>query len=403
MKGWIAPLPMALGIAAFGFSWIILFVAAATNSSGPSFPALAWVHLVALGWITLIALSVLVHAMPTFLDVQWRLDSVARIATLFFAAGAFILTDGFLASNLVALQSGAWLALLSLIVYAIAAVEPLGRGIVRKGSSRSIARAFVTTLALLLITAALGVLFASALGGLAPSAVLLALPKSHALLGIGGWLSLLVIGISVRTMGPIAGARSRRISLHIFSSSAILAGAIIAAVGAGFALHTLIVAGCALLVLGAMVYAGDLVLVLSHATVAHRPPQVLMTCAILGAVAASLLALGAASGRPWAAAAIYVALLGWIGSTVVAHVHHIGIRVLLTNVRGEDDETRPGAVLFAPLTWMTVAGYEAAVILGVWGLLRAEFALVQLAAITGFVSFLALLLNCAFAHRTARQ
>ena len=111
MSRWIAPLPMALGIAAFGFSWIVLFVAAGTNSPGPSFPALAWVHLVALGWITLIALSVLVHAMPTFLDVQWRLGSVARIATLFFATGAFILTGGFLASNLVTLQSGAWLAL----------------------------------------------------------------------------------------------------------------------------------------------------------------------------------------------------------------------------------------------------------------------------------------------------
>ena len=142
MRGWIAPLPMALSIAAFGFSWIVLFVAAGTNSPGPSFPALAWVHLVALGWITLIALSVLVHAMPTFLDVQWRLGSVARIATLFFATGAFILTGGFLASNLVTLQSGAWLALLSLVVYVIAAVEPLSKAIACKGWSRAIARAF---------------------------------------------------------------------------------------------------------------------------------------------------------------------------------------------------------------------------------------------------------------------
>ena len=91
-----------------------------------------------------------------------------------------------------------------------------------------------------------------------------------------------------------------------------------------------------------------------------------MACALLAAVTASLLALGAASGQAWASAAIYVALLGWIGSAVVAHVHHIGIRVLLTNVRGEDDETCPGAILFPPLTWATVAVYEAAVILGAW-------------------------------------
>lgn len=318
----------------------------------------------------MITLSVLVDAVPTFLDVQRVLGSVARLATLFFATGAFILCGGFLTSNLFILQLDAWIALLSLVVYVIAAVEPLSKAIARKGSSHAIARAFASTVGLLLITAALGVLFASALGGLAPFAVLLALPRSHALLGVGGWLSLLVIGISARTMGPIAGALSRRIWMHILSSSTILAGTIVAAVGAALALNCLTVAGCALLVLGAVAYAGDLGLVLSNATVAHRPPQVLIACAILAAVTASLLVLGAASGQPWASAAIYVALLGWIGSAVVAHVHHIGIRVLLTNVRGEEDETRPGAILFPPLTWATVAVYEAAVILGAWGLLR---------------------------------
>jgi hypothetical protein len=403
MRGWIPALPMALGITSFGFSWIVLFIAAGTNSAGPSFPALAWIHLVALGWITLIALSVLIHAIPTFLDVRWRLDGVARTATLLFAVGAFVLVGGFLSSNLIALQVGAWLALIGIVVYVIAAGEPLSKAIWLKGTSRAIARAFAATLAFLLVTASLGVLFASALGSLTTTTMLFELPKSHALLGIAGWLSLLVIGVSARTMGPIAGARSSRTWMHILSSTAVLVGAVAAAIGVARSLPPLTFAGCILLLCGAFIYIADITLVLLHATVEHRPPQLLMACAGLAAVASSLLALGAAIGRPWGAASIYVALLGWIGGAVLAHVHHIGVRVLLTEVRGEDDQTRPGAVLAAPLTWMTVAGYEAAVILGASGLLRAEFRLVQLAAIMGFVSFLVLLLNLTSAYRTARQ
>jgi hypothetical protein len=165
-------------------------------------------------------------------------------------------------------------------------------------------------------------------------------------------------------------------------------------------LHAVALAGLGLLLIGVAVYAYDIGKVLSRATVAHRPPQVLMACAVIGALAAALLAIGAALGLPWGLAAVYVALLGWIGSAVLAHVHHIGIRVLLTNLRGEDDETRPQAVLVAALTWTTAALYEAAVIAGAAGLLIASPALVRAAACAGFLSFVALAVNVGTASRS---
>ncbi|MBV8068200.1 MAG: hypothetical protein JO113_09490 [Candidatus Eremiobacteraeota bacterium] len=206
MQGWIPPLPVALGMAALGFSWIVLFGAARDGVPvGLTLPALGWVHLVALGWITLVALSILLHVIPAFLGVEWRSRSLARAATLVFAAGAGTLVVGFSASNLATLQAGAWITLPALLIYTIAACEPLFEAIRRKGTARAVARAFGTTLVLLLITAALGFSFALALTGGAPATLLQQLPKAHALLGIVGWLSLLVAGVSARTMGPIAG------------------------------------------------------------------------------------------------------------------------------------------------------------------------------------------------------
>jgi hypothetical protein len=389
---------------AFGLSWILLFTVARSGAPmASSFAALGWVHLVALGWITLIALSILIHVIQAFLDIEWRLVGVAKVSTLFFAAGAAILVGGFLGPNLTVLQCGAWIALLAVLTYAVAACTPLIAAMRRNGTARAVARAFGATLALLLVTASLGLLFALALRGIAPADVLRELPKSHALLGIAGWLSLLVMGVSARTMGPIAGERSRRIWAHVASSTLVLSGALLAAVTVALKLVPAALAGCGLILVGILTYTADLWRVLLRATVAHRPPQVLMASGALAAVVAAVLFTGSVLGQAWGPAAVYVALLGWIGSAVLAHIHHIGVRVLLTNVRGDDDETRPESVLDSRLTWITLLAYEAAVVLGTLALLRGEPAFLQLAALVGLISFLTTVSNLAAAYRAARQ
>lgn len=403
MRGWIPPFPFALGILSFGLSWVALFEIARGGSFRPSFLTFGWLHIVTLGWISLIALSVLLYAVPEFLDAPWKSRPIARACTLFFALGVALLLVGFFCTNVIALQIGATIALLASIVYMVAIAEPLRfamRGTDRV--SRAVARAFSGTFAFFVLTALFGTAFAYAIGGHLPAAWLQDIPHAHAILGIGGWLTLLVVGVSARTMGPIAGARTRRPLVHIIGSSTLMLGIIIAAIGAAIANEPTAIVGCALLIIGTAAYASDIADVISRATVKHRPPQILMLFAAAFALVAAILATCAAAGEPIANAAIYAALIGWIGSAILAHIHHIGVRVLLTTIRGEDDETRPEKVLTPALTWTTLTLYELAAILGTLAAITATPTTLSFASIAGFCAFITLLTNLAKARRNTQ-
>ncbi len=403
MRGWIPPFPFALGILSFGLSWIALFEIARGGSFGPSFLTFGWLHIVALGWISLIALSVLLHAVPEFLDAPWKSRPVARACTLFFAAGVALLLVGFFCTSVNIVQIGATITMLALIVYMIATIEPLRFAMKSTDRvSRAVARAFSGTFAFFLLTALLGTAFAYALAGHLPAAWLQNLPHAHAILGLGGWLTMLVVGVSARTMGPIAGARARRPLVHIIGSSTLMLGIIIGAIGAAMANTPTTIIGCALLIIGTLSYASDIIDVIARATVLHRPPQVLMVFAASFAVIAAILATCAAAGKPTANAAIFAVLIGWIGSAILAHIHHIGVRLLLTNIRGEDDETRPEQVLTTPITWTTVALYEAAAILGTIALITVTPLTLSIASIAGFLAFVTTITNLAKAQTKAR-
>ena len=110
-----------------------------------------------------------------------------------------------------------------------------------------------------------------------------------------------------------------------------------------------------------------------------------------------------AAGHPdWQPAYVYLALVGWLGQMVNAHLHHIGIRVLATLARGEDDETRPQALLTAPLSWATFGVYQAAVVLGAVGLLAHQAPAVALAGACGLLGWGLMGANLARAWRRAR-
>lgn len=402
MRGWIPPLPLCFGMLAFGLSWVVFFEVARTGSFAASFLAFGWVHIVTLGWVTLIALAILLHVIPGFLDVEWRTRNVALWSTIVYLIGVIVLLAGFFSGVVSLMEWGATIACGALLVYGAALMQPLSLAMREDGTVRAVARAFAITFALLLATALLGLSFAFALGGRFNASVLAFAPQAHAILGIGGWMTMLVVGVSARTMKPIAGVRSRSLVLHIGSSTSLLVGTLVAAIGAAFALVPLLAGGSVLLLAGALSYALDIADILRRAQVSHRPPQALMAFAAAWVVAASLLLLGAAFGKAWGLAAVYAALIGWIGSAVLAHIHHIGVRVLITTIRGEDDETRPGAVLNATLSWTTVALFEAAALLGTLGILG-DAHLAQVAAIAGIASFVTLVLNVATAAAAAMR
>jgi hypothetical protein len=395
MRGWIPPLPLACGLASFGLSWIVLFAIARSGALGPSPLVLGWIHLVALGWISTVALAVLLHAVPGFLDVEWdgAGPAIARACTPVFAIASLALAAGFICGTVWLLEAAGTVLFASVLVYIAAIARPLISAMRGERVARAVARAFAGTFVLLILTATLGVAFAFALGGRLPAGLLAGTPGAHALLGIGGWLTLLVTGVSARTMGPIAGTRSRFPLLHIGCSCALLIGTLAAALGAALRHPAIEFAGAGLLVLGAVLYAADIFDVLARATVPHRPPQTLMGCAAVWSVVAAALLLASSVGAPLAAAAVYVALMGWIGSAVLAHIHHIGVRVLITTARGEEDETRPGSVLDGRLTWTATGLFQLAVLAGGIAVAWGSAGVLELAALAGFVAFAVLVAN----------
>ncbi len=403
MKGWIPPLPLVCGLGSFGLSWVVLFAIARTGLPDASLLSLAWVHLVALGWIGTIALAVIFFALPTFLDVEWSgpWQATARTCTLVFPIAALALSLGFWLGSIPLLQVAGTVILATLVVYTLAMAQPLAIALRGERAGRAIARAFSITFCALLLTAILGASFTYALGGRLWPALLVGTPQAHALLGIGGWLTLLVFGVSGRTLGPIAGARSRSLALHIASSSLVLAGTVIAATGAAARLPLVVVVGSALILSGTIAYAADILDVLGRATVAHRPPQAWMAAGAIWAIVAATLLLASAFGAPFAPAGIFVALIGWIGSAILAHMHHIGVRVLLTTLRGEDDETRPGAVLCTPISWTTFALYQFAALAGAYALCANAPLALEVAAGAGLLAFLATAVNAVYARRAA--
>lgn len=407
MRGWIPPLPLALGALAYGASWLVLFAYAQTGNLVVTFLGLGWVHTVALAWITTIALAILIHALPTFTDVEWTgvPANIARTSSVIFALAAYALVLGFIAQSPSLLEIAGSIALAALGCYFLAAFQPIGRAMRSADRiDRAVTRAFTIVLAMLVVTACLGALFTFVIGGKLSPSLLLGVPLAHAILGIGGWLTLLVVGVSARTMRPICGVKSRNPRSHVLFSSALLVGTIVAASGALLNLGGLLLTGCALLFLGTLAYAIDIADILLRATVPHRTPQLFMGAAATWAVIAALLLCTTAFGISFARAAAYAALIGWVGSAVLAHLHHIGIRVVLTSLRGEDDITRPQVVLNAPLSFTTLALYELAALLGTVAFITNASALLAIAALSGFTSFLALAANVVYvATKSAEQ
>lgn len=363
-RHWIPPLPLAAGLVFQLAAWLIALAYGVAPSAGLAF---AWIHAVALGWITLTALAVLMHVIPAFTDLPWRAESVARTSIAVLLLGALTLVGGFIAGAPYAVAFAAAVLVLAITGYVAAAVATLAQR-AEDRQSAAIARALSWTLLALLLTALLGGVVVRAYLGAA--GVVAALPLSHALLGIGAWLSVLTAGVSARTFRPLLGVRSRSTVLHVASGTGLLFGPLIAAIGAPLSV-TVLRFGLVLTAIGAFTYAADALDIVARATTPHPPARAFVIASIGWLLVATGAMLAAAWGAPLAAIAIVCALAGWIGQMVNAHVHHLGVRVLITLLRGDEDETRPWQVLDARLTWtafvlaqLGVAGVAAGLALG---------------------------------------
>jgi hypothetical protein len=96
-------------------------------------------------------------------------------------------------------------------------------------------------------------------------------------------------------------------------------------------------------------------------------------------------------------------LAGWAGQMVNGHILHIGIRLIATIYRGEDDETEPRELLDARRPWLAFAAMQTAVALVTAGLVARFDPLTAAGAAIGLTGWIALIGAVANARRTALQ
>ncbi len=397
---WIPPAGLVAGFLAYGLSWLILASAALRGSLSFGLE-LAWVHVVALGWITTIALAILIHVIRAFADVQWVHEALARASIPVFALGAAVLAAGFAFDSPAVLPLGGSIVSIAFAAYAFAALRTLARAGPQR-RERAIAAALALTLIVLGVTAGLGYAFTFALGpGL--FIALLRLAPAHALLGIAGWLTILTTGVSTRTFRPIFRAKSRFVLAHVAIGGLLLAGSISGALAIALESGSWLDLSLLAIGTGALAYVLDGFDIARRAVNPHRPPQAFVAAALAWLLVSLALVAAGRFGAATMPAAIFVALAGWVGQMVNAHLHHIGIRVLATMVLGEDDETRPQALLEPRLSWLTFVTAQLAVLLGAIGVATARTDLLGVAGLAGFAAFLILGANALFARGAARR
>lgn len=400
-RHWVPPGALIFAQLSHGASWLLLIWAGLAGSvSAISFPAIAWIHTVVLGSGTTAAMGVLLHVIPRFSDVRWRAENLARYSLFFFCAGVVIFVGALLLQPDLAIF-GAGVIVLALLAYAAAALATLAQAFRGERTERAIARALLITLLLLLVTALLGLALSAWLSGYA-GAWIAALPAAHGNLGLLGWLSLLIFGVSVRTVRPITGARSRFPAAHIIVGSFTLIGVVLLTIGLA-AVPALVWPGAILFACASLVYAFDLLDVLRRAIGPFTAPRAFLLAAVCWLLCALVLGAGTLAGRPWQLAYGFVLMTGWLMQMINAHIYHIGVRVMLTAYRGEDDETRPQTVLDARLSWLSFAAFQLAVASGLIGLIVQQAGAVSTGGALGAAGWLAMMANLAVARSRARS
>lgn len=396
-KPWIPPFALLAGMLAHGLSWLLLALHSWPSVPGLTFPALAWIHLVSLGWLTMTALAVMVHVIPGFLDTDWLLEPVARWSLLPFGLGAASLVSGFLGLGPWALQVGSGLLVAGILGFMIPAFTTMLRYQVPPGTKVPFRFAFTVVLCSLLAAALLGLTMAWALAGAPWSHVLVTWPPLHAVLAGGGWLSLLILGVSARTIFPVTGRKRYLLPLHVPISIGYFGGLLILLVGLlpglgpglpGFSWGHVRWLGLGLVGISSVLYLVDIARVLWKAPNQNRPPQAFVAAALAYFVAAMVLGAGVNAGqRHWQAALAFVVLVGWMGQSVNGYLLHIGIRLMLTMVRGDDDETEPLAVTHPRWSWTSFALFQAAILWGTTVLLTGRGEWLPYAGILGLLGW----------------
>jgi hypothetical protein len=183
----------------------------------------------------------------------------------------------------------------------------------------------------------------------------------------------------------------------------VFAGSVLLALGLAASITIVAAAGAFAVTVGVLLYIVDVADTLFRASVPHRPPQAFIGAALVWLVVALAVGAGTLLGRPRQPVYGFVVLVGWVGQMVNAHIFHIGVRLIATMFRDDDDETPRSELLVRSLSWTTFALFQAALAICAFGLATQQMDCVLAGAILGFAGWLTMLLNLDMACRRARR
>ena len=231
---------------------------------------LALVHVVAIGWLSLLMAGALLQFVPVLVGRPLVGGQLAAPALVLLVGGLGFLVAGFVALSgaldlpLILLPLGGGMLLLgfSLLAGLLAATLHAARPLPLP--ARFVAVALASLIGAILVGAA----FTLALSGLSESVALARLVAGgvglHAILGLGGWLSITAVGVSYRLLAMflLAPETERRTSRAVWWTTAVAAGLVAACIPlvllALSGVSVLFVAALLLTLVAVLLYGGDI-------------------------------------------------------------------------------------------------------------------------------------------------
>ena len=322
---------MAWFASAVTFLVLALFLAAAGGAGPGTWSgglALAVVHLFVLGWLCQMMLGALIQFTPVLCARPLAWPSLSLPSLLLSAAGTTMLAAGFLSLD-------GWvpgrllLAAPAFLVagFGLAAAMLVPTLTAAQGLRQPEGRMVVLALIALAGSLATGTAMAAALSGqFLPTVIPQTLPL-HILLGAGGFLSLAAFGVSYKlfAMFLLAPERDGPLRRAAFATAAAATGLTLGM--AGLALTGRTAAFPALL--AALLGAGTAALYLADIRRlwhSRRRPQAEVNmqwsraALVFLALSAALLPPAFHLGGPWAEAAVFLALVGWLSTLTLAQM-----------------------------------------------------------------------------------
>jgi hypothetical protein len=329
------PLPFLItGITSAALFGTLLPFVASQAMLAPGFPhVLALVHTATLGWLTMTIMGASLQLAPVILNSPLRAERFARWQYPIFVGGVALLVAGFWFWELPLLMVGGSLVVLAVVHYAVI----LGATLLfarRKTQTQQMqsppltARYLAASLTYLCLVVSLGLTAALNLSfgflGAGTNRLLLA----HITLGIVGWLTTTLMGVSYTLVRMFAlahrhGDRQGRIIFALLNS-----GIILLAVGFALGWLPLEIVGGALLIGAVWLFAWDY-----SAMLRARRRKVLDVTQRHGIAAAAYLAVvvplgvvaalfGTGSAGMMFALGL-VALVGWVGQSTLGYLYKI--------------------------------------------------------------------------------